>query len=339
MLLQEIFHKFISSDYNIHTRIHPVNSYIQANNAKIFIKREDELSSGISGSKFRKFASLIPFLKANNYDEIAVIGGAYSNNVVAALQLLNETRIAYKLFLLESHQHKPAGNLLWIKMLIKNTENVAWIKREEWINVESIAENYAEELLKNQRKKVFVLKEGAAVKEALPGAMTIADDILLNEKQLNKSFEHIFIDSGTATSAIGLILGLQYLNACKNRKIYITLIAGDEEFFQCQLDKFTKEIQEYTGIKLPANKCKLHFLKPATAASFGAINTTVLEETIKMAKTEGILMEPVYSVKHFYTAKRIIEKEKLHGNILVINNGGSLGLTGFQERLADMIKD
>lgn len=336
MLTQEILYKFISSEYNLYTRIQPVNSYIQASNTKILIKREDELSAGISGSKYRKFASLIPFFQANNFDEIAVIGGAYSNNVVATLQLLNENRIAYKLFLLESHQHKPAGNLLWIKML-SDKKNITWIKREDWKDVEIIAESYAHEAYNNHGKKVFVLKEGGAVKEALPGAMSIAADILQNEKEHNISFEHIFIDCGTATSAIGLILGLQYLDSCKNRNIYITLIAGDEAVFLLQLEKFTKGIQEYTGITLAERNWVLHFLKPATASSFGAINATVLEETIKIAKTEGILMEPMYSVKHFFTAKKHIEKENLQGNILVINNGGSLGLAGFQERLAEII--
>lgn len=337
MLLQELLEKFIDTSYNLHTRIHPVNSYIQAGNTEIFIKREDELSSGISGSKYRKFAGLIPFFKANNFDEIAVIGSAYSNNVVAALQLLNENKIHCKLFLLESHHDKPGGNALFIKMLLRNKDDIFRLKRDEWPEVENIASKYAIAAKEKNNKKVFVLTEGAAVKEAIPGAMTIAQDILLNEKQLNKEFQHIFIDSGTGTSAIGLILGLQFLQV-KDRNIYITLIAGDEPFFRAQLEKFTREIQEFTGIPFTAlHQNKLHFLKPATAASFGAINATVLEETLKIAKEEGILMEPVYSVKHFYTAKKFIAENNISGHTLIIYNGGSLGLAGFQERFINFV--
>jgi len=101
---------FISEDFELHSRVHPVNENI--GDGHFYIKRDDELSSGITGSKYRKFAGLIPFLIKNDFDEVVLIGGAQSNNVVGALQLLNENQIRSKLFLLESNENELKGNLL-----------------------------------------------------------------------------------------------------------------------------------------------------------------------------------------------------------------------------------
>ena len=72
-----------------HSRVHALsdNEYPDT-----WIKREDESSFGISGSKKRKYASLIPFLKKNKFDCVGVIGGSNSNNVIGLVQLLIENQ-------------------------------------------------------------------------------------------------------------------------------------------------------------------------------------------------------------------------------------------------------
>src|ERR1019366_7605954 len=101
--LPQIVQKLINKDFVLHSRIHLLNENI--GEGHLYIKRDDELNSGITGSKYRKFASLIPFLVQNRFDEVALIGSAQSNNVTGALQLLNENQIKPRLFLLESNEN------------------------------------------------------------------------------------------------------------------------------------------------------------------------------------------------------------------------------------------
>jgi 1-aminocyclopropane-1-carboxylate deaminase len=321
-------HKFISEDFALHSRVHLLNE--NPGKGILYIKRDDELSSGISGSKYRKFASLMPFLLENKFDEVVLIGSAQSNNVIGALQLLNENGIKTRLILLESNEAELKGNLLWMSLL-HDLKDAIWIKRENWKNVDEIASEYKEDQKKAGRY-IFIFPEGGLTVESLPGAMTLAFDIIENEREKGLDFDHLFIDSGSGTTAIGLLLGLRLLQ--KKCNVHITLIAGTEREFMSKCDTLSWQFEDYTGIKLPTeNFVKLHFYKPSVALSFGSVTKTVLNEVKSVARTEGILMDPVYSIKHLMTAKEIIKEQQISGNMLFIYCGGSLGLSGFQGML------
>jgi 1-aminocyclopropane-1-carboxylate deaminase/D-cysteine desulfhydrase-like pyridoxal-dependent ACC family enzyme len=328
MILDSFIAPYLDSTFNLNSRIHKLRSFGQ----NVFVKRDDELSSGITGSKYRKFASLLPFLIQSGFDEVLLIGSAQSNNIVGLLQLLNENAIPVKLLLLESNEADKKGNLLWINLL-HDLKNVIWVQRQDWKDVNTLARNYATDTLKDQNKKVFIVEEGASVVQALPGAITLAAEILQQEKSLSLTFYHIFIDSGSATSAIGLLYGLA-LADISDKTIHITLIAGTESEFKDQYHKLVKEAASIYGWPKKYFNGNIVFSRSVIAPSFGSITTQVLDEVKNIACKEGILAEPVYTAKHFSTARHIIADQNLQGDILIINSGGSLGLSGFQEKLA-----
>jgi len=270
---------------------------------------------------------------AKKIDEIIIIGSAQSNNVVAALQLLNENQIKVRPFLLKSNETQAKGNLLWMNIL-HDMNAVTWISRNDWKNVDKIAGNY-QTVQENSGKNIFIIPEGALTIEAIPGAMTLTYDIEENEKEKGIVFDHICIDSGSGTQAIGLLLGMRLLK--KKCDVHITLIAGTETEFMDKYVKMTSLFEDYTGIKLPDEiLINIHFYKPIVSPSFGSITTTVLTELKSIAQTEGILMDPVYSVKHLMTARQYIKSQGLTGNILFIYSGGSFGLSGFQGMLGKL---
>ncbi|MDQ3072526.1 MAG: hypothetical protein M3Q97_04575 [Bacteroidota bacterium] len=325
----------VDNRYCLQTRVHALNGYIPVpGDRRIFIKREDELSSGISGSKYRKFASLIPWLAAEKPDEVLLIGSDQSNNITGLLQALNETRIQARLMLLRGHDEEHRGNSLWLAMLCP-VDDIIWIERDEWPQVEEQANKYASgEALTG--KKVIVIPEGSAHVRALPGAMTLAEDILRNESEMNLHFDHIFIDSGTGLSAAGMIIGVAALGFGRHN-IHITLIAGEETYFREKLEFYSLEAAKVLQRSPDLSTIELHFYKPVIAPSFGACPPSVLKEIKVIARETGILMEPIYSVKHLMTVRSVIENKGLTGNILFINSGGSFALSGWQEKLAKLV--
>ena len=52
---------------------------------------------------------------------------------------------------------------------------------------------------------------------------------------------------------------------------------------------------------------------------------------------EGILTDPVYGAKHAISAAHIMNAYELDGTKLFIHNGGSLSISGFQQKLASLI--
>src|SRR5437016_4466946 len=126
--LQEIIASYLHPEYSLHSRVHPLRSY-SFDEAKVFVKRDDELGFGISGSKMRKYSSLIPFLIAHKFQEVVLIGGAYSNNVLGLVQLLIENGIKATLFLREDVGDDLKGNRLLLSLLV-DEQTIHWISRK-----------------------------------------------------------------------------------------------------------------------------------------------------------------------------------------------------------------
>ena len=304
-----------------HARIHPL---LDENYPNTWVKREDESGFGISGSKKRKYASIIPYLKKNNFDCVGIIGGSNSNNIIGLIQLLTENHFPFKVFLKTNNATQNNGNAFLLSLLM-DRDKIIWINPSEWENVEKIACNSLSTEFLNYK----IIPEGASCKEALPGAISLAADIIQNEKNSGLNFNHIFIDAGTCLMAIALILEFSRLK--KNTIIHVVQMADDETYFHKQLFKIMEWGRDFDlNYSIPSNYL---IYKPFTAKSFGSVNKTILTKTKEYAQKYGILTDPIYSTKLFISALDIIKTHKLKGNKLIIHSGGGMGLFGFQDKL------
>ncbi len=314
-----------------HSRVHLMKAFFNLS-ASCYVKREDELGFGMSGSKLRKYASLIPFLIKENYQEAVIIGSAYSNNVLGLSQLLIENNIKPTLFLLGDSHNKRQGNLLLTSLLVPDSQ-IQWLTRKDWPEVQTKAANYA----KNNFLKTIVIAEGCCMPEALAGACTLAIDILENETELQDEFDHIFLDAGTGLTAIAVILVFAWLK--KKTKIHVLLLADTEKEFFAKLQQFKITFEQLVGENLVEKILMDQFVlhRPTEAPSFGAVNTTVFKTIKTIAQSEGFFTDPIYSAKLFYEANKIIQQQFLKDNILIVHSGGALTLMGFQEQLAKLV--
>lgn len=294
--------------WNLNSRIHLLKQFPK----DCYVKREDELSCSISGTKLRKYASLVPFWKAMKLDHLVVIAGPQSNNLLAAAQLAREMGIKISAFLIRPWQEPLKGNYQFSRLFLDEAD-IHWIEREQWSQVESIARTYANQL----GEIAYVLKEGASVPEAMPGAMTLGDDILRNEAESGIRFSHIFMDAGTGFSAAGLIKSLEEQQHPAD--IHVLVLADDEQTFLEKLKAWTT-----------FDSHRLHVFSPSTAKAFGAVNQTIKQEIYRIAREEGFLLDPIYSAKLFHEARKKILAENLQGPKLIIHSGGLLTLAGFE---------
>jgi 1-aminocyclopropane-1-carboxylate deaminase len=310
-------------DHPLHSRVHPLRDFAPLHSC--YVKRDDELSFGISGSKLRKYASLLPAFLKESPEEAIVIGSAYSNHVVSLTQLLIEKGIDPLLFLLGSEKSLLQGNLLLSSLFVK-PENIYWYEKKTWDTIEETALEFA----KKRTKKCVMIPRGANTVEALPGAMTLALDILENERKGGISFDHIFIDSGTGMTAAALTLAFGFLE--KKTTIHILQIAGTPEEFHTLLSLRKTEFEGMIQQRLPSSfSYKLY--SPTHAQSFGSVSPQIFQTIREIAHTQGFLTDPIFTAKLFAEGKKILSEKTLKGNILFIHSGGALSLMGFTKQL------
>ncbi len=294
----------------LHSRIHKMQK------EDLYVKRDDELSFSISGSKLRKYASLLPFLKKSK-KKIAITGSAYSNHTLSIIQLLKQNGISYQLFLEKPKTKESKGNLFFLSLLTSE-EKIIWLDKVDDPIPSSLKEHFEKEL----GESFLWIPLGGSMKESLPGALTLPIDIIEKEKE---AFSHIFIDAGTGLTAIALILGLHYLQ--KPTKIHVVLIAGNESDFTSKLSYFHTHLEDLLQekISLPTNYT---LLKPLSAKSFGSSNASIFRKIAQTAALEGFFLDPIYTAKLFIRV--VDERRNLQGKVLWVHSGGALSLTGFQ---------
>jgi 1-aminocyclopropane-1-carboxylate deaminase len=317
-----------------HSRVHQLAGYLpRYEESPVYVKREDELGSGIIGSKQRKYLSLLPTIERDGIEEAVLIGSAHSNHVVSLTQLLLQRGVKVTAFVKRPGSGTLAGNLLFLHLLLDHAA-IRFVESADWPAVTRLAEDYARS---RPDRRILVIPEGGDCHQVLPGILTLAEDILRNERELGIRFPDIWTDSGTGVSSIGLLIGMS-LAGESQRTVHITLIAGSETEFLARLRRYQRWTEKLLGITLPGEMPAIRFLQPATAPSFGSVNRTLLEETRHIARCTGILLDPVYSTKHFFTVKKQLQRETPAGPQLLLYNGGALALCGFQHPLANLLQ-
>lgn len=214
-------------------------------------------------------------------------------------------------YLIQPWKLEQRGNYKLSRLFLEEHE-IQWVTRDNWPHVNELAYQY----LNTLNEHGFVLEEGASIPEALRGAVTLAEDIVVNEQVLGFSFDHIFVDAGTGFSAAALINGLQQLN--HRARIHVLLLADNEAVFR---DKLTQWLGQ-----VPNNFLCFY---PTTAKDFGAVNQTIKNEVKRLAREEVILADPIYAAKLFYEARKCIQSERLTVKVLIIHSGGTLTMPGF----------
>lgn len=317
--LHEKITELCDQNYVLKSRVHKL-LHLENN---LYIKRDDELSYAVSGSKFRKYASLLPHLKKIPNKKFIIIGGARSNNVIGLSLMMLENNLDFELVLLGSEDLKVNGNSYLLKFTVP-AKKIHWIQTANWQNINEIVRN---ELFPNC-KNCVIIPEGADMEESLWGGMTLALDILRNEREHSLKFEHIFLDSGTGNTAIAFILANSFVES--SAKIYVTLIAGAFEEFEVKLKQYSAFFTKKMAILgfLPKN---FQLFYPSTARSFGNVNSSVKQFCINATRKSGVLFGPIYSGKHLMRTLEVITENQILGNKLFIHSGGGNALFAYED--------
>ena len=298
------------------SRCHKLNTF-----ENLWVLRDDELSFGISGSKLRKFSSLIPYI-ARNYHGAAIIGGTHSNNIVGLAQACHERTLITKPFLL-GPPHSWGGNAALVKLFWDEAE-VHWIKRPDWNNAYRTATNWAE----MQEENWTVIPEGSFMKEAIPGTLTIIESIKAAEAFHRVTFRSLYVDAGTGFTAQCLINAARRKMLPNLRKIIVVSMATKQPEFEINLAKVNQWFGELNYGKVQQN-FEYQLTHPYIGRSFGAFPTEILEEIRNMAQKEGILTDPMYTAKLFHYLRKI---QRNNEDSLVIHSGGAYALSGFTHK-------
>lgn len=315
---------------NFPTRIERLEKLSKMLGAHIYVKRDDQTGTEISGNKIRKLEYAIWEAVSNDCDTLITCGGIQSNHARATAAA--GIKLGLKSILVLRSDDKPEieGNYLIDKVL---GAEVRIISSEDYKERrQEIMEDIVKELEAKGRKG-YIIPEGASNGVGTFGYIKCFKEILEQEKELGITFDTIVATVGSGGTYAGLYLGNKLTNS--EKKIVGINICDTAEYFKDRVCGILEEVKSYIpNEKFEITKDDMCIIDGYVGDGYALSRTEELDFICDFAEAEGIILDPVYTGKAMRGLCTEIKKGtfKDSENILFIHTGGLFGLFSKREQ-------
>jgi len=289
----------------------------------LFIKRDDQTGTEISGNKVRKLEFTVREALDQGCDMLITCGGIQSNHARATAAVAAKIGIGSCLVLRSNKEEEIDGNYFLDKVL---GAKIRFITPEEYAEKRmEIMEEIKNELSK-EGYKPYIIPEGASNGIGTFGYFKAMEEIIMQEKQLGIEFDAVVIAVGSGGTYGGLFLANKMMN--HKAKIYGVNVCDDEEYFKKQIEKVINESFAYMDKPVKFTRDEFNIIDGYVGRGYALSRPEELEFIHELAKLEGVILDPVYTGKAMFGLVNEIKKGKFknHNNILFIHTGGLYGL-------------
>ena len=272
------------------------------NNIELFIKREDQLHSIISGNKLRKLKYNLEEAKRQNKSCLLTFGGAFSNHILAVAGAGNEFGFAtIGIIRGEELEHKISENPTLLRAQDLGMK-FHFVTRSQYRNKEEVT---FLDSLKNKFGDFYLVPEGGTNSFAIKGCEEI---LTASDKSF---FTHITCAVGTGGTISGII----------NSSIEKQQIIG----FSSLKGAFLSDV-----IRNFVNKTNWNIIEDYHFGGYGKINDELVSFLNLFYNHNSIPLDPVYTGKMVFGVIDLINKGYFLPNskILMIHTGGLQGIKG-----------
>jgi len=313
-------------------RLHRLEREIGGNlgGARIYAKRDDLMSLGGGGNKLRKIEFLLGEAIEQGCDTFITTGGLQSNHARLSAAAAAYVGIACELVLGEmvprkDEAYRRNGNMLLDEIfgarihLLGGKENALEFAHER------------ANLLKKEGRRPYVVGAGGSSSIGCLGYAVCAVELVEQEQAIDGGFAHIVVANGSSGTHAGLAAGLAAMGMEPARVRSYAVLNSQEK-----THKTTWELANATLALIdPTKSIDFEEIKVSgdqLGSGYG-ISTTAMWDAIRMlARTEGLLLDPVYTGKAFAGVLAAAKSGAYSGGkaILFVMTGGLPGLFAYQ---------
>lgn len=311
---------------NLPTKIEKLEQLSKELNHDIYIKRDDQTGLELSGNKIRKLEFAVKEALDKGCDYLITCGGIQSNHARATATVAAKLGLGAYLVLRGSEDNELEGNYFLDKLL---GAKIRFVTSEEYSNNRMDIMEEIKNKLEKEGHKAYIIPEGASNGIGSLGYCKAMEEILRQEEELGVKFDAIAVAVGSG----GTYAGLYYANHMNKNDsvIYGINVCNDADYFKGRVLELLKEISTYTGEEVHVNKEDIDIVDGYVGKGYALSRQEEIDFIHKLAKEEGIILDPVYTGKAMYGLVEEIKKGRFdkHKSILFIHTGGIFGWNSF----------
>jgi D-cysteine desulfhydrase len=158
------------------------------------------------------------------------------------------------------------------------------------------------------------------------GYLHACKEIKEAQKELGVVFDAIVCAAGSGGTSAGLELGKRLFDL--EAKIWAVNVCDDEDYFRKQIHKLSIQTIERFDLPTSLKPDEIGIIDGYVGRGYALSRPEELDFILKVAKKEGIILDPAYTGKAFFGLYNELKKGRFENakNILFIHTGGIYGL-------------
>lgn len=311
---------------NLPTRIEKLEKVSKELGVNIFLKRDDQTGSEISGNKVRKLEYSIKEAIDNGCDTLITCGGIQSNHARATAAAGIKVGLSSVLVLRSNEEPEIDGNYFIDRVL---GADVRFVTSEEYSNNrQKVMEDIKKELELKGRKG-YIIPEGASNGVGSLGYVEFIKEVQEFEESSGTEFDTIVVAIGSGGTYAGIHMGNNIYSNGKRRVVGIN-VCDTAEFFKGKIKWIINESKNYLTEekKEKVNLENIEIIDGYVGKGYALSSNEELDFIRELAKQEGVILDPVYTGKGMYGLYNEIKNRNFKDskNILFVHTGGLFGL-------------
>jgi L-cysteate sulfo-lyase len=296
---------------------------------QLWIKRDDCTGLALGGSKIRKLEFLVGEALAQGADTLVTQGAVQSNHVrqtaAAAVKFgLGCVGVLEHRVQTADTDYLDGGNVLLDRLMGLEIEY-----RPGGADMQAAIEEVGERLRREGRKPYLIPGGGSNATGAL-GYVHVALELLVQANDIGLRIDHVVHATGSAGTQAGLVCGFTALNA--GIPVLGIGVRAPREKQEANVYALAQATAEKLGVRGGIAREAVVANCDYVGEGYGIPTESMAEAVTLLARTEGVLLDPVYSGKGMAGLIDLIRRGRFSRdeNVVFIHTGGQVGLFGYK---------
>ena len=295
----------------------------------IWVKRDDCTGFGGGGNKTRKLDFLMAAARRQEVDTVITAGAVQSNHTRLTAAAAAKLGMACHLLLEDiaadtDRDYRGNGNLLLDRIFGAQLHHLP-----SGSDLDLAAESLLAELRETGRNPYVIPTGGSNALGAL-GYVDCAFELVEQAKEHDLSIDYVILATGSAGTQAGLLAGLHLqksaiavLGICSGR-------SAEEQ--QAKVAKLCDEILDLLECKRALPREAIRCYDGYVGQGDGVPTRAMIEAVSLAARSEGLLLDPVYTGKAMAGLADLVRRGKFSkdDNVVFLHTGGSHALFGYK---------
>jgi L-cysteate sulfo-lyase len=293
---------------------------------EIYVKRDDQTGLATGGNKARKLEFLFADALAQGCDHVVSLGGPQSNHVRQTAAGAAKLGLGCSLVLRGNPPPQKLGNLL-LDELLGAQVHFSGIRTRDEVAVEVMA------TLRQSGAKPYLIPVGGSNGLGALGYAAAFDEALEQLAAQKLEVDAMVFASSSAGTQAGLALGAA-VHGWQQPVLGISIDSPVAEL-HARVTELALEAARIAKASVTAKDLRIAINADYLGGGYSVVGDLERDAIRTMARTEGLLLDPVYTGRAMGGLIDLIRKGHFTGKqkILFWHTGGAAALSAFAEKL------